>query len=82
MPQLVAPPRVFHSWWSGRAARPIFMLAVAATTITATLFGCTGRICGTAGTPGSGGSSVLAPGVAGPINPVLVVAHRLSNIEF
>ena len=62
-------PRVFPSCRPGRTARPILTLALAATAITATLFGCTGKIGGTAGTRGTAGSTVLPPGVAGPINP-------------
>jgi len=51
----------------------------AAAAIAAALIGCTGKI----GDPGGGGgSTVLPPGLAGPINPGRVVAHRLNNVEY
>ncbi|HEY7373835.1 MAG TPA: DUF1592 domain-containing protein [Polyangia bacterium] len=45
---------------------------------TAALAGCTGKI----GSAGGGGSGPLPPGLAGPINPGRVVAHRLNNVEY
>jgi len=56
---------------------------VAAAAIAAALAGCTGKVGGGGGgAGGAGGSTVLPPGVAGPINPGRVVAHRLNNVEY
>src|SRR5690242_8283373 len=75
MPQLVEAFRVSPSCRSIRASS----LAVAAA-MAAALFGCTGKFGGTTG--GAAGSTVLPPGMAGPINPGRVVAHRLNNVEY
>jgi len=45
--------------------------------VAAALLGCNGKIGGS-----GGGSTTLPPGLAGPINPGLVVAHRLNNVEY
>src|SRR5262245_22067234 len=50
--------------------------ATAAAAIAAALGGCTGEI------GGGSGSTVSPPGLAGPINPGRVVAHRLNNVEY
>ena len=56
---------------------------MAAAAIAAALAGCTGKVGGGGGgAGGAGGSTVLPPGVAGPINPGRVVAHRLNNVEY
>src|SRR5215510_3295449 len=49
-----------------------------ATGAVALALGCTGRI----GIPGGTGSGPLPAGLAGPINPGRVVAHRLNNVEY
>jgi hypothetical protein len=70
-PSAVAVPAGFPS------CRFAGLLAAAA--IAASIAGCTGQIGGTGGAAGSG---ALPPGLAGPINPGRVVAHRLNNIEY
>ena len=73
MPPVVAALRSF----------PSCRRAVAAAAIAAALAGCTGKVGGGGGgAGGAGGSTVLPPGVAGPINPGRVVAHRLNNVEY
>jgi hypothetical protein len=78
MAELVETPSFFPSCRSRGTARSI--VAVAA--IAAALFGCTGKIGGSSGAPGTAGATALPPGVSGPINPGRVVAHRLNNIEY
>jgi hypothetical protein len=81
MPQDVEALRDFPSCRPPRAAG---RLIVAGAAIAAALIGCTGQISGRNGETGGtgGGSSVLPPGSAGPINPGRVVAHRLNNVEY
>jgi hypothetical protein len=70
MPFAVAARPDFPSCRSARSR------AIAAAAIAAALAGCTGEI------GGGSGSTVLPPGLAGPINPGRVVAHRLNNVEY
>src|SRR5436190_6395452 len=64
----------------GGARRALAAAAIAAAALALSVTGCTGKI----GEPGGsgGGSTVLPPGLAGPINPGRVVAHRLNNVEY
>src|SRR5262252_2522676 len=71
-PEVVATTRDFPSCRrtsTGAAAR--------AMVVAAALLGCNGKIGGS-----GGGSTTLPPGLAGPINPGRVVAHRLNNVEY
>jgi hypothetical protein len=63
--------------WTPAATTPALVATVVAALALA-LAGCTGRI----GNPGGGGSTTMPPGLAGPINPGRVVAHRLNNVEY
>src|SRR5215467_9951392 len=68
-----AGPRDFPSCRPSSTAVP-----VRAIVLVAALLGCTGRI----GAGGGNGSTNLPPGLAGPINPGRVAAHRLNNVEY
>jgi hypothetical protein len=76
---VVAASRGFPSCRRTSTARTTRAVAVTAALAAAlALVGCTGKI----GSAGGGGSTVLPPGAAGPINPGRVVAHRLNNVEY
>src|SRR6185369_6932102 len=75
-PAVVAASRGFPSCRPTSTASARRALAAAA--MAAALAGCTGKI----GPAGGGGSGPLPPGLAGPINPGRVVAHRLNNVEY
>jgi hypothetical protein len=75
-PEVVAVGRGFPACRRTSTASAARAVAVAAAI--GALIGCTGRI----GSNGGGGSTVLPPGMAGPINPGRVVAHRLNNVEY
>jgi hypothetical protein len=79
MPQLVETLRGFPSCRPAPRAARAGRRVVAAAAIAAALIGCTGQISGHGS---GGGSTVLPPGLAGPINPGRVVAHRLNNVEY
>jgi hypothetical protein len=78
MPPVAITPPV-----AARFPRCRWTVAIGATSALAlALAGCTGHIGKANGATGGGGSTTMPPGLAGPINPGRVVAHRLNNVEY